>query len=51
MSASKKKIVIDPKMSCFDGISFFPKKVARAKEILARTDLSKLYKTADQPAK
>ena len=36
-------ITIDPEMARYDNISLFPKKVAHAKEMLARTNLTKLH--------
>ena len=44
MKVSRKRITIDPAMARYDTVSLFPKKVALAKEMLAKTNLQKLYK-------
>ena len=42
MKTPRKNITIDPEMARYDNISLFPKKVALAKEMLAKTNLTKL---------
>ena len=39
---------IDPEMARYDGVSLFPKKVALAREMLAKTNLKKLHELLEQ---
>ena len=43
MGFPKERTTIDPVMARYDNVSLFPKKVALAKEMLAKTNLQKLY--------
>ena len=47
-NSEKPVIVIDPDMSRYDGVSLFPKKMALAKEMLAKTNLKKLHELIAQ---
>ena len=48
MKNSAKNVIIDPEMTRYDGVSLFPKKVALAREMLAKTNLKKLHELLEQ---
>lgn len=49
MKNPKKRITLDPAMAQYDNVSLFPRKVALAKEMLAKTNLAKLKELLAKP--